>query len=533
MAFCKFCQGGMNADSTVCPNCGRDNAVETDETAVTEAAQSEEETSAAPAPEEAAAEQTCQTEAEAAPVEQSDSVQEPTDQAAVEPAAPAPAKKKMSSLAIAAIVVGVLAVLAVLAVVAYSGVFTDLFAGNKIDSRDSYSIDVEKLTPDSRKMDQVVARIGDNELTNGEFQIYYWMQFYNLANTYGEYLSYMGLETSQPFDGQDSGIPVAEDTQSEETADGGEEAAADGDAAAEDGAEVATLTWEQYFIREAIACYEEYVALADAAEAAGLTLPEEYQASLDALPDDLQASAEEAGLASADELVQRNFGTGATVEDYASYMRNYLMAATYVQDIQNNAEYTEADVEAYYDENAAYYESNGVSKIDQNVVNVRHILIQPELDVDADDDGEMDDSSDEAWATAKTQAYELYTQWQEDPTEDHFSTLATEHTADTGSAESGGLYEDVYPGQMVEAFNDWCFDSARKAGDTAIVKTSFGYHIMYFVGEGDHVYWYTTAESDYLNQIYMDRYYAVTDQVKADVKYKNIYVNSVVDMAAE
>ena len=35
---------------------------------------------------------------------------------------------------------------------------------------------------------------------------------------------------------------------------------------------------------------------------------------------------------------------------------------------------------------------------------------------------------------------------------------------------------------MVTEFNNWIFDDARKAGDVEIVKTSYGYHIMYFVG---------------------------------------------------
>ena len=34
---------------------------------------------------------------------------------------------------------------------------------------------------------------------------------------------------------------------------------------------------------------------------------------------------------------------------------------------------------------------------------------------------------------------------------------------------------------MVPAFNDWCFDEARKEGDTGLVKTNYGYHVMYYV----------------------------------------------------
>ena len=44
-------------------------------------------------------------------------------------------------------------------------------------------------------------------------------------------------------------------------------------------------------------------------------------------------------------------------------------------------------------------------------------------------------------------------------------------------------------GQMVEEFDAFCFDENRKSGDTAIVYgesgSYAGYHVMYFVGEGD------------------------------------------------
>ena len=38
---------------------------------------------------------------------------------------------------------------------------------------------------------------------------------------------------------------------------------------------------------------------------------------------------------------------------------------------------------------------------------------------------------------------------------------------------------------VVEAFQDWSLDESRKTGDTGIVETDYGYHIMYFVGLGD------------------------------------------------
>ena len=48
---------------------------------------------------------------------------------------------------------------------------------------------------------------------------------------------------------------------------------------------------------------------------------------------------------------------------------------------------------------------------------------------------------------------------------------------------------------MVSAFNNWCFDKNRKAGDTEIVLTEFGYHIIYFEGEGDMLNWHKLADN--------------------------------------
>ena len=73
-------------------------------------------------------------------------------------------------------------------------------------------------------------------------------------------------------------------------------------------------------------------------------------------------------------------------------------------------------------------------------------------------------------------------------TEESFAALATKNTDDTASKEDGGLYEDVYPGQMVTNFNDWCFDDARTAGDTGVVESEHGYHVMYYVGDSETTY---------------------------------------------
>ena len=119
--------------------------------------------------------------------------------------------------------------------------------------------------------------------------------------------------------------------------------------------------------------------------------------------------------------------------------------------------------------------------------NVRHILVSFEGGT-ADEYGNTT-YSDEEKATAKAKAEEILAEFQAGAaSEDSFASLATLKSGDSGSVSTGGLYEDIYPGQMVVAFENWCFDESRKTGDTGIVETEYGYHVMYFVGDSDVTY---------------------------------------------
>ena len=122
------------------------------------------------------------------------------------------------------------------------------------------------------------------------------------------------------------------------------------------------------------------------------------------------------------------------------------------------------------------------------LVNVRHILVGYEGGTTDEETG-VTTYSDEEKAAAKTAAEELLATFEAgEATEEAFATLANENSTDTGSNTTGGLYENVYPGQMVTNFNDWCFDSSRIAGDTGIVESDYGYHVMYFSGYSNLTY---------------------------------------------
>lgn len=128
---------------------------------------------------------------------------------------------------------------------------------------------------------------------------------------------------------------------------------------------------------------------------------------------------------------------------------------------------------------------------------VRHILIS----------GSTED--------AKAKIEEIQAQFEENPTQDNFAALAAEHSEDSGSKDNGGLYEAVAPGDMVEQFNDWLFEEDHKPGDYGIIETTYGYHLMYMVG--DNVDYRThMIESDYATSTFNDWYQGVVGSYTAE-----------------
>lgn len=149
-------------------------------------------------------------------------------------------------------------------------------------------------------------------------------------------------------------------------------------------------------------------------------------------------------------------------------------------------------------------------------IDVRHILIQPAAGKLSSGDEGYEDEQAALKTDAKVQAEQILSDWQAgEATEDSFAALAIEKSTDTGSKYSGGLYTQVYQGQMVPAFNDWCFDSSRKTGDTGVVETDYGYHVMYFVGE-DLPRWQAQVSDTLKDKDYADWITALTADISIE-----------------
>lgn len=334
----------------------------------------------------------------------------------------------------------------------------------------------------------VVATMGEAKLTNADLQIYYWMSVYDFLNQYGGYASMFGLDYTQPLDMQ---LSI-------------------------DGA----LTWQQYFLDSALTTWKNYQAMHHEAKANNYVLSEEYTTYLQELPATLAANAAQTGYESAEAMLQGDMGPGATLDGYMKYLNTYYLGYTYYGAILEQMTVTDAEVEAYFDEHAAEYQENGLEKSDERYVDVRHILIQPES---AAGDGTYTDAE---WSAAEKKANEVLNEWLAgDHTEESFADLAKTYSTDPGSASNGGLYEGVYVGQMVPEFENWCFDASRKVGDYGIVKTSYGYHIMYYVDS--ELAWFVAAETDMMAEKGNSFLEQILEKNPAEIDYAAIQIGSV------
>ena len=199
----------------------------------------------------------------------------------------------------------------------------------------------------------------------------------------------------------------------------------------------------------------------------------------------------------------RYTGLNSVVADWVSDSARKAGDKVYLPSTTTTTDENGQEVESISGYYVVYYLSSTDNRFP--LVNVRHILSGLENGTDA---------TEEEKTAAKQKAEELLSQWKQgEATEDSFAALVHDNTDDSGSQENGGLYENVYPGQMVSAFNNWCFDDSRKPGDTGIVETSYGYHVMYFVGQSAETYREYLIRTDLQNEAYTSWYNALVDNV--------------------
>ena len=87
------------------------------------------------------------------------------------------------------------------------------------------------------------------------------------------------------------------------------------------------------------------------------------------------------------------------------------------------------------------------------------------------------------WKNGNWESQLLLNEWRSEyqGTEYGFAQLVYEESDDEASKDHGGLYVNVQSGEVPAELEEWLFDPVRKYGDTTIIRTEYGYHILYFV----------------------------------------------------
>ena len=160
---------------------------------------------------------------------------------------------------------------------------------------------------------------------------------------------------------------------------------------------------------------------------------------------------------------------------------------------------------------------------------VRHILIEPESDDSSSSTSSTKKKfTDAQWKAAKKKTDKIVAEFNKsDKSEYSFAKLAEQYSTDTASTSSGssdsfgGLYEGVVLGQMVDEFETWATDDSRKYGDVDIVKSDYGYHIMFFINDCPKY------ESKIITQIKSDNLSNMVD--KAEIKVRESSIKKAVE----
>lgn len=285
----------------------------------------------------------------------------------------------------------------------------------------------------------IVATLNGVPLRNSTLQIFYWLDVYD----------FMGN-----FDVESSGLDISKPLHEQELKPG---------------------TWQHYFLGSALGSWNYHQALALVAQEESIAPLPYFQKLLDNLDDELLESAKNEGFESIDAMIQSDTGPGCTIEDYRTYRQIVYTAQSYCYTKLNAMRFTDQEVEDYFTDKEAYLVADGITKKSGDSHRVRHILVPIEPEQEA---------TEADWEKCRQKAQAILDEWLAgEATEESFAALAMEKSEDPGSVNYGGLYQGLTEGtSFLLPFKNWYLDKNRQPGDCELIKTTAGYHVMYYSG---------------------------------------------------
>ena len=285
-----------------------------------------------------------------------------------------------------------------------------------------------------------------------------------------------------------------------------------------------TMTWYKYFCNLAESTLAEYVSFASAqlaklAEEKGgaITIDEaltkDDKDEIDDYMKELKDYACSSGYGEVNKFLSAVYTPGVTEASFIRFLKIEALAYAYVEDYLDSLEYTDDQLLTYCNNN----ENIDINELSYASQDVRHILFKVDTTLKGT-------ALEKAFDKAKAEAEKVLEEYNKgDKTAEKFGELAKEHTDDS-NGEDGGLYENVLKGQMVEEFENWIYDEARVAGDVDLVKTDYGWHIMYYVGEGKTA-WKVTAEKGLKNEDYEKHLEELKEKYELEYDYEAMFIS--------
>lgn len=392
--------------------------------------------------------------------------------------------------------------------------------------------------PDGSK---VVATIGDEKLTNAQLAAYYWME---VAAFQSQEARDAAPDLEKPLDTQPCPL--------------------------EDGVN----SWQQFFLRRALNTWHGVQALTLQSEEKGIPTEEAYQpneenhekymtgipatkflygynhnytintlhqAYLDNLPELLRTLAGTGGYADTDAMARALTGvSGEQLLDYAAlYNKGYMYATA----LSYLIEPTEEEVEEWYSAHEQEYTQAGITKNGEKLVDLRQVLVLPEsadaykdrrtgedvpaVTVTIRDDGKVE-TSQTGWDAAQARAEQLEKDYEQSVLKNRnsnarstrdalFADFAHLNSQDLDTAPDGGKLSRIQKGELIQPLDEWAFDSARESGDVGIVRSDYGWHLLFYTGSVET--WYAEAEENLI----ADRLAQALTEVKENYSVKIDY----------
>lgn len=282
-------------------------------------------------------------------------------------------------------------------------------------------------------------RVGEENYNIAAYNYYYYEAYYGFANENYDHLDEIGLNINQDLRRQNYD---------------------------------ADTTWAEHFRSVTLEDMREYTILRCEAAGAGFDASEEIVAKRAEHEALIREACISNNITDVNKYLSQLYDAGMTEDIYYTQLANRTLAEAYRIEVMAQLAPSDSEVEAYKEE---HYTDGEYATVDVVIA-----YFSPAQDRVTGEKEERQWNNAEALAiAAQERAEELgggLTAFE--TVAARFSQLEDEDVAD-------GHYTGLTRDDPEGALRDWCYDSARKVGDSAVLRGETGWYLIYFNGYGE------------------------------------------------